>query len=178
MLNSSTTRHRTLLQASRRGTRGRIRRVDQNEFNFFLKDDWKVTPYFTLTMGVRYDLFRVPYFLSVSGKNWTRGLMGGNAGIFGYSGRTFAEAFHSRGGPQKGDLTQIVLVGKGSPYPDQGIWKPDHNNFSPVLGFAWSPKFGGAEKTTIRGGFQMSHLLPGNSLSCPGSVKGLMMKEW
>jgi len=147
------------------GTRGRIRRADQNEFNFFIKDDWKVTPRLTLNLGIRYDLFRVPYFLSVSGKNWTRGPLGGNAAIFGYSGRTFAEAFHSGGGPQKGDLTQIVLIGSGTAYPNQGIWKPDHNNFSPVFGFAWSPRFGGADKTTVRGGFQMSHLLPGNSLS-------------
>src|SRR5262249_54812482 len=68
-------------------------------------------------------------------------------------------------GQQKGDLTQIILIGKGTPYADQGIWKPDHNNFSPVIGFAWSPKLGGADKTTLRGGVQMTHLLPGNSLS-------------
>jgi hypothetical protein len=147
------------------GTRGRIRRNDQNEFNFFIKDDWKVTPNLTLNVGVRYDLFRVPFFRSVSGKNWTRGLLGGSQAIFGYSGRTFAEAFHSGGGPQKGDLTQIVLIGKGTRYPDQGIWKSDKNNFSPALGFAFSPRFGGRDKTTIRGGFQMVHLLPGNSLS-------------
>src|SRR5436190_1401522 len=146
-------------------TRGRIRRNDQNEFNFFIKDDWKVTPRLTLNMGLRYDLFRVPYFLSVSGKSWTRGPLGGNSAIFGYSGRTFAEAFHSGGGPQKGDLTQIVLIGKGTPYKNQGIWKSDRNNFAPALGFSWSPRFGGQDKTTIRGGFQMSHLLPGNSLS-------------
>jgi hypothetical protein len=147
------------------GSRGKIRRNDQNEFNFFIKDDWKVSPNLTLNLGVRYDLFRVPYFLSGSGKNWTRGLVGGGAGIFGYSGRTFAEAFHSGGGPQKGELTQIVLIGKGTKYPDQGIWDSDKNNFAPAFGFAWSPGFGGKDKTTIRGGVQMTHLLPGNSLS-------------
>jgi len=147
------------------GTNGRIRRNDQNEFSWFVKDDWKVSPGLTLNLGVRYDLFRVPTFQSVSGKNWTRGLLGGNQGIFGYSGRTFSEAFHSGGGPQKGDLTQIVLIGSGTQYPDQGIWKGDKNNFSPALGFAWSPKFGGKDKTTIRGGVQMTHLLPGNSIS-------------
>jgi hypothetical protein len=147
------------------GTRGRIRRNDQNEFNFFVKDDWKVTPGFTLNVGVRYDLFRVPFFLSAAGENWTRGLLGGNEAIFGYSGRTFAEAFHSGGGPQRGDLTQIVLIGKDTPYPKQGIWKSDKNNFSPAVGFAWSPGFWGKDKTTVRGGYQITHLLPGNSLS-------------
>jgi len=147
------------------GSRGKIRRNDQNEFNFFIKDDWKVSPNLTLNLGVRYDLFRVPYFLSGSGKNWTRGLVGGGAGIFGYSGRTFAEAFHSGGGPQKGELTQIVLIGEGTKYPNQGLWDSDKNNFAPAFGFAWSPGFGGRDKTTIRGGVQMTHLLPGNSLS-------------
>jgi hypothetical protein len=147
------------------GSRGRIRRNDQNEFSFFIKDDWKVTPDFTLNLGVRYDLFRVPYFLSGSGENWTRGLLGGSQAIFGYSGRSFAEAFHSGGSAQKGDLTQIVLIGEDTPYPNQGLWNSDKNNFSPAVGFAWSPSFGGKDKTTVRGGVQMTHLLPGNSLS-------------
>ena len=147
------------------GTRGRIRDAVQNEFNFFAKDDWKITPNFTLNVGVRYDLFRVPYFRSATGANWTRGPLGGNAGIFGYSGRNFAQAFHSGGSAQRGDLTQIALIGKGTPYKDQGIWPSDKNNFSPAIGFAWSPAFLDKNKTTIRGGYQIAHLLPGNSLS-------------
>jgi hypothetical protein len=92
-----------------KGTHGRIRRNDQNEFNFFIKDDWKVTPNFTLNMGVRYDLFRVPTFKSVSGKNWTRGLLGGNAAVFGYSGRSFAEAGSTpEGGGITGDYRDLL----------------------------------------------------------------------
>jgi hypothetical protein len=147
-----------------KNTRGKIRENHQNEFNFFVKDDWKVTPSFTLNYGVRWDLFRVPDFRSGTGNNWTRGPSDGNAGYFGISGRTFNEAFHN-GGVTKAGLTEVVLIGKGTNYPDLGIWPSDKNNFSPAIGFSWSPGFGGRDKTTIRGGYQITHLLPGNSLS-------------
>jgi hypothetical protein len=143
---------------------GSTRDWRQNEVNFFIKDDWKVTPSFTLNLGMRYDLMRVPYQLSQSGKNITPGYKGGNAAIFGYSGRSIAD-WMSGGGPQKGELTQVVLVGEGSEYPDQGIWPSDRNNFSPAIGFAWSPELWGRDKTTIRGGYQIAYQLPGNSLS-------------
>jgi hypothetical protein len=157
-----------------KNTRGRIRDNYQNEFNFFIKDDWKVTPNFTLNMGVRWDLFRVPGFRSASGANWTRGPLGGSEAYFGVSGRTFAEAFHTGGGPFKADLTRIVLIGEGTEYPKQGLWRSDKNNFSPALGFSWAPGFGGREKTTIRGGYQLTHLLPGNSLSWIDADQGLL----
>jgi hypothetical protein len=144
---------------------GRMRDSHQNEFNFFIKDDWKVTPSFTLNLGVRYDLFRVPYHLSASGKNWTIGPLGGNEAIFGYSGRSLGEAWMSGGGPQKGALTEFVLIGKDSQYPKQGLWSSDKNNFAPAIGFAWSPTWGGKDKTTVRGGYQIAYQLPGNSLS-------------
>jgi hypothetical protein len=143
---------------------GVMREWHQPEINFFIKDDWKVTPSFTLNLGMRYDLFRVPYQVSVSGKNWTAGLLGGNSGVFGYSGRSI-DNWMSGGTSQKGDLTQTVLIGKGTPYPKQGIWPSDRNNFAPAVGFAWSPRWGGQDKTTIRGGYQIAYQLPGNSIS-------------
>src|SRR3989441_1803149 len=152
-------------------TYGKIRKSIQNEFNFFVKDDWKITPNFTLNLGLRWDLFQVPYFESGTGKNWTRGLVGGNSAAFGYSGRSFNN-WMSGGTPQKGDLTQITQIGRGTQYPDQGIWPSDKNNFAPAIGFAWSPTRGGKDKTTVRGGYQIAYQLPGNTLSWIGSDAG------
>jgi hypothetical protein len=146
------------------GTRGKIRENQQNEFNWFFKDDWKVRPNLTLNLGVRWDLFRVPDFRSATGHFWSRGPIDGNAGYFGISGRNFNEAFHN-GGQTKAAPTQIAVIGTDSKYPNLGIWPTDHNNFAPAIGFAWSPGFWGKDKTTLRGGYQISYLLPGNSLS-------------
>jgi hypothetical protein len=147
-----------------KNTYGRIRDWRQNEFNFFIKDDWKVTPNFTLNLGVRYDLMRVPYLVSAKGKGFTPGLKGGNNAIFGYSGRSIAN-WMSGGTAQKGDLTEPILIGPGTSNPKQGIWPSDRNNWGPGVGFAWSPRWGGQDKTTIRGGYQIAYQLPGNSLS-------------
>jgi hypothetical protein len=143
----------------------------QNEINFFIKDDWKISPRLTLNLGLRYDLMRVPYMLSGSGKRWTPGLLGGSAAVFGYSGRDIG-SWMSGGGPQKGELTQGVLIGKGTKYPEQGIWPSDKNNFGPAIGFAWSPSLWGQDRTTIRGGYQIAYQLPGNSLSWVDSDVG------
>ncbi|MBI2150777.1 MAG: hypothetical protein HYU27_09270, partial [Acidobacteria bacterium] len=159
-------------------TRGKIRQNHQNEFNFFIKDDWKVSPTVTLNLGVRWDLFRVSDFRSGTGKNWTRGPVDGNAGYYGISGRNFNEAFHN-GGVTKAGPTEVVLIGKDSKYPKLGLWPSDKNNFSPAIGFAWSPNFGGRDRTTIRGGYQITHLLPGNSLSwIDADVGRLPGLEW
>jgi hypothetical protein len=143
---------------------GRVRDWRQDEFNFFIKDDWRATPNLTLNLGVRYDLMRVPYLLSLKGAGFTPGLKGGNNALYGYSGRSIAD-WMSGGGPQKGELTQTVLIGPGTDNPQQGIWPSDRNNWAPAIGFAWSPRWLGQDKTTIRGGYQIAYQLPGNSLS-------------
>ena len=107
---------------------------------------------------------KVPYLLSATGKGFTPGLVGGNAAIFGYSGRSIGD-WMSGGTPQKGELTQTTLIGPGTNNPKQGIWPSDKNNVAPAVGFAWSPKWWGQDKTTIRGGYQIAYQLPGNSLS-------------
>lgn len=38
------------------GTQGPTTHPDFNEFGFFLQDDWRMTPNFTLNLGVRYDI--------------------------------------------------------------------------------------------------------------------------
>jgi hypothetical protein len=142
---------------------GRIRDWHQDEASFFLKDDWRVTPTLTLNLGVRYDLFRVPYLKSAEGEYFTPGLEGGNSALFGISGRSINDWMNGGGG--NGALTKTILIGKGSANEKQGIWPSDKNNWAPGVGFAWSPGFWGADKTTFRGGYQIAYQLPGNSIS-------------
>ena len=146
-------------------TVGRIKNWQLNEVNFFVKDDWQMTPNFTLNLGVRYDLMMVPYNLSAAGENWTPGLLGGNGTVFGYSGTDYS-GFWSGGTPRMGQDTTVTLIGEGTSYPDQGAWKSDRNNLAPAIGFAWSPDFlGGPNRTTVRGGYQIAYQLPGDSIS-------------
>ncbi len=145
------------------GTNGRLKDWHMNEINFFIKDDWQVTPNFTLNLGVRYDLIRVPYLLSASGANFTPGLEGGNQTGWGYTGDF--DGWMGGGTERLGPDTRVVPIGAGSRYPDQGIWEGDHNNWAPAVGFAWSPDFLGGDRTTVRGGYQITYQLPGDSFS-------------
>src|SRR5262249_41552266 len=53
---------------------------------------------------------------------------------------------------------EIIYVRPNSANPDQAIYKRDLNNFGPAVGFAWNVPWGGQDKTTLRGGYQISYL--------------------
>ena len=76
--------------------------------------------------------------------------------LFGYSGRGFDDWMKPG---QRGDLTQLIFVGPGSPNPSLNAWPKDWNNFGPAIGFAWQVPWFGAGQTTVRGGYQLSFLL-------------------
>ncbi|HYL37523.1 MAG TPA: TonB-dependent receptor [Bryobacteraceae bacterium] len=123
----------------------------QNEYGGFFKDDFKVTPSFTLNVGVRYDWYGVPY------EREGRGLapVGGQAGLFGISGTDFSSLFQP--GLMNGSLTQIQLIGPHTPHPGTMFYNNNNKNFSPGVGFAWSLPWFGKNKTVIRAGFGMGY---------------------
>src|SRR3989442_12524771 len=61
---------------------------------------------------------------------------------------------------QRGDLTQLIFVGPGSPNPNVAPWSKDFHNLGPAVGFAWQVPWFGVGQTTVRGGYQIS-FLPG-----------------
>jgi hypothetical protein len=129
----------------------RVRQLNQQTFSAFFKDDWKVQRDLTLNLGLRWDYLGVPW---VSDGLTASPIGGGNA-LFGYSGRGFTDWMKPG---ERGELTQLIFVGPGSPNPNQRAYKKDWNNFGPAVGFAWQVPWFGAGQTTVRGGYQISFL--------------------
>src|SRR5262245_38739885 len=142
----------------------RTRKLNQNEYSAFFKDDWKIKRDLTLNLGVRWDYYGV---VNVS-DGLTPSPIDGGDGLFGYSGRGFSDWMKPG---QRGDLTQLIFIGPGSPNPSLKAWQKDRNNFGPAIGFAWQVPWFGAGQTTVRGGYQLSFLSGGggrfNTISTP-----------
>jgi hypothetical protein len=103
----------------------------QTFWGFFAQDSWKFRPNLTLTMGLRWDYFGSPYFL--------HNLL--STVELGPTFNTTLTGMHMRLG--------------GS------LYSPPKANFSPQLGFAWSPnsvgKWNTVGRLVIRGGFGMAY---------------------
>ncbi len=98
------------------------------QYGIFAQDEWRVTPRFTLTLGLRYeydtpkyDPHEQNYFL-LPGQQSTKYPLAPEGLLF--------------------------PCDKGAPCP--GTYYPDKNNFAPRFGFAWDPRGNG--RTSIRGG--------------------------
>jgi len=130
-----------------------------HEYSGYFKDDWKVTPSLTLNLGVRYEFYGVP----VDGDGRMQAPVGGGAGIFGISGTNDSALFNP--GVMNGSLTQIQLIGPGTPNPNTQLYQNSPHNFGPGVGFAWSigdggPTWltGGNGRTVIRSGYGISYI--------------------
>jgi hypothetical protein len=136
----------------------RPRTLNQREFSAFFKDDWKVHRDLTINLGARWDYYGVPWVSN----GLTASPRGGGNALFGYSGRSFADWMKPG---VRGEATELIFVGPGSPNPGLLPWPKDYNNFGPAVGFAWQVPWFGAGQTTVRGGYQLTYLL--------GSLGGL-----
>ncbi|MBI2149257.1 MAG: TonB-dependent receptor, partial [Acidobacteria bacterium] len=120
--------------------------IHQNEFSAFFKDDWKIRPSLTLNLGMRYDWYGVPY----EGHGLGASVTGGGLGLFGISGRSWADWMRPG---VRGDLMTLEFVGKNSPNPDKQFYPDDWNNFGPAIGLSWSLPWFGKDKTVVRAGY-------------------------
>lgn len=124
--------------------------ANQREFSWFAKDDWKVTRNLTLTPGVRWDYYGVPWVAS----GLTITAAGGGASAFGISGRDFTGWMNPG---VRGEPTSFELVGPGTANPDKSVYRKNYGNLGPSFAFAWQLPWFGEGKTTVRGGYQITY---------------------
>src|SRR4029079_12670515 len=79
----------------------------QNDWSVFLKDDWKVSPSFTLNLGVRYEFYGAPY----EHNRLTPTPVGGGIAMLGVSGRSFDQFLRPDNPVNLNNLMGIELVG-------------------------------------------------------------------
>ena len=120
---------------------------DQRYYRFYqtqlyVQDTWKVFPSLSLTYGVTYQLFSVPYE--------TRGLQSVELLTFDqYMQARVKQSSASLSGVDTVPLISYYLGGKANGSSAPPLYQPEHKNFSPHLGFAWNPNFD--KKTVING---------------------------
>ncbi len=110
------------------------------EYNAFFNDNWRVRPNLTFDFGVRYEYNSVPGEVNsrIEDALTLKSVPKPGASIFDTPERT--AAFN-----EAASAYQRILGGR------KRIYEPDHNNFGPHAGFAWSPL--SDNKTFVRGGF-------------------------
>jgi outer membrane receptor protein involved in Fe transport len=115
--------------------------AQNTNYGFFAQDDIRLTPRFTVNLGVRYEY---------------------NSVLHGDQLQNFdIPTLIANPDPE----TTVAPFGPLG----AGLYKPDRNNFAPRIGFAWDPR--GTGKTVFRGGFGIFYnaLLTGAALSLAGN---------
>src|SRR5208337_3117101 len=130
------------------------RRFADNGWEMYAQDQWKVTPNFTLTLGLRYSLFSPPW--ETNGLQVTP-----TVSLSDYFQQRASGM--SQGTPASASCCLSFSLG-GPANNAPGFYNWDKKDFGPHVAFAWSPKadsglfsalFGTGGQTTVRGGFGM-----------------------
>jgi len=121
---------------------------DQRSYRYYqtqlyFSDAWKVTPSLTVTYGVTWQYFSVPYEI--------RGLESVETTSFDqYMAARVKQSSQSLSGPTAVPLISYLLGGKGNSGSAPGLYEPEWRKFSPHVGFSWNPGFD--KKLVVNGG--------------------------
>jgi hypothetical protein len=111
---------------------GDVRIYQNYETMVYFDDTWKVTPSLTLSYGVNYQLFSVPYE--------TRGLESTETTTFNnYMSARIAQSNAGLSGPTAVPIINYVLGGKANNGPP--IFQPQHDLFAPRFALAFNPSW-------------------------------------
>jgi hypothetical protein len=121
------------------------------ETEVYFSDTWKVTPELTISYGLRYQNYTVPY--EIHGEQSTVQLIDANGRVSPFS---FDNYWADRVKQSSAGLTSNTILpfleyiygGKVNHAP--GYFSPNNKMFAPRFAFAWNPGF--ARKTVISGG--------------------------
>ena len=116
------------------------------ETELYINDSWKITPDLTITYGVRYQNYTVPY--ETHGDQASAQLTNGTTtSQFNFDTYWRDREVHSAAGVQGDDVLpflQYIYGGKANKAP--GYYQPMNHNFAPRLAFAWNPSY---DKKTV-----------------------------
>ncbi len=143
------------------------RKHHENDWNFWIKDSWKTSKNLTLSFGMRYEKYGTPYDSLGLGGRFT----GGQSGLFGISGTSFANAQWAPYA-NSGKLSTTEFVGKASPQPGKLIYGNDWNNFAPSFGFAYNLPWL-KKSTVVRGGYGINYAGAPDFLSYSSNIANL-----
>ncbi|WP_263355859.1 carboxypeptidase-like regulatory domain-containing protein [Acidicapsa ligni] len=118
------------------------------ETEVYVGDTWKITPSLTLSYGLRYQNFTVPYEVNGLESRGTFQTLSPNAGFDQYFALRNAQSASGLSGNSSLPFMQYGLAGKAN--NAAGYYQPNNKNFAPRFAFAYSPSFD--RKTVFNGG--------------------------
>ncbi len=130
---------------------GRIRGFRQREHSWFVQDTWRVRPNLTVNLGLRHEIFLVPFEVnSFYTQPSSRNLLATQVIPPGSACNSFGVADELNSCEQP----DILFSAVGPKFGTQ-IYPDDYNNFAPVVGFSWDPF--GKGKTALRASYRISY---------------------